>query len=347
MTKWREILIKPKQSLLSTIETIDRSILQIALVVDENNLLLGTVTDGDIRRALLKGLSMTEPIDLVMNRSPYSVLPDYDKEELKITMTARHFRQVPVLTEDREVIDLVVIDDLLKGGLKHENWVVLMAGGLGTRLHPITENLPKPLVKIDGKPILESILERFVSQGFSRFFISVNYKAELIKEYFGDGEAWNVDISYIDENEPLGTAGSIGLIKEEPDIPIIVMNGDLMTDINFSKMLDFHHEHGAMGTMGVREYDFQVQFGVIELAEGRLLSINEKPVHKFLVNAGIYVLEPSAVADISTEQKIDMTTLFNKWASAGRNCVAFPVHEYWLDVGRLEDLEIAKRNARN
>jgi len=221
-----------------------------------------------------------------------------------------------------------------------------MAGGLGKRLRPLTENIPKPLIEVGGKPILETILEKFVDQGFQRFYISVNYKRDLIKDHFGSGKKWDVEIRYLDENEALGTAGALSLIPETPDKPIIVMNGDLMTDVDFGMMMDFHDDHRAMGTMGVRKYDFQVQFGVVQIENGSISSVNEKPVQKFLVNAGIYVLAPETLKDIPKGQQIDMPTLFNNWTISGKTCAAFPIHEYWLDVGRVEDLEIAEQKAK-
>lgn len=347
MTHWREAVITPDQSLLSTIENINRSVLQIALVVGDDGRLLGTVTDGDIRRAILKGVGMDQPVETVMNRTPFYVSPGYNQDELKATMTARRYHQVPVIDNDRHIVDLVVIDDLIKGGSRHDNWVVLMAGGLGTRLRPLTNITPKPLVEIGGKPLLESILENLVAQGFERFYIAVNYKGSMIKEHFGDGDNWGVEIRYLDEKEALGTAGALSLIEEAVDKPMIVMNADLMTDVNFSKMLDFHSEHASMGTMGVREYDFQVQFGVVEIKDGTISSINEKPIHRFLVNGGIYVLQPEAIRSIPKNTPVDMPALFESWIAEGKTCAAFPIHEYWLDVGRIEDLKRAEERSRN
>lgn len=348
MTQWREAIISPEQSLLSTIENIDRSVLQIALVLAEDGRLLGTVTDGDIRRAILKGVTMDQPVDTVMNQTPYCVEEGYDDVELKATMVARRKHQVPVIDKKGCVIDLVVLDDLFRSGnVKHENWVVLMAGGLGKRLRPLTENMPKPLVKVGGKPVLENIIVKFIQQGFYRFYISVNYKADQIKDHFGDGSGLNVEIRYLDEDMPLGTAGALSLIDDVSEHPFIVMNADLVTEVDFSKMLDFHNQQGAIGTMGVREYDFQVEFGVVEIENSNISAINEKPVHKFLVNAGIYVLESETLENIPKGKRIDMPTLFNEWATEGKNCTAFPIHEHWLDIGRIEDLERAQQKAKD
>jgi NDP-sugar pyrophosphorylase family protein len=290
---------------------------------------------------------MDQPIEFVMNKTPFCVAPGYDLDELRATMTARCFHQVPVIDEDQRIVDLVVIDDLLKQGAKHDNWVVLMAGGLGKRLLPLTKTMPKPLVKVGGKPVLENILEELVNQGFQHFYISVNYMGDQIKSHFGDGNDWGVEILYLDEDQALGTAGALSLIDEIPDQPMIVMNADLVTEVNFSKMLEFHQQNGAICTMGVREYDFQVQFGVVEIENGVISSINEKPVHRFLVNGGIYVLEPEVIKSISKGTSLDMPMLFDRWITEGKKCSAFPIHEFWLDIGHIDDLHRAEEKFKS
>tara|TARA_B100000965_G_scaffold405785_1_gene441265 strand:+ start:1623 stop:2678 length:1056 start_codon:yes stop_codon:yes gene_type:complete len=345
MKDWKEAIVHEDDSVLDAIKSIERGVRQIALVLDDGGRLIGSVTDGDIRRAILKGVSLDQSVTLVMNRSPFSLPQSYDTQETKSAMQARRLHQVPIVDEDGRVIDLIVMADLIKEARVKENWVVLMAGGLGKRLHPLTEQTPKPLIEVGGKPLLESILERFVNQGFERFYISINYKGEQIRDHFGTGQQWGVDIRYLEEDRPLGTAGALSLIPEPPTMPLIVMNGDLITDIDFNRALDFHAEQGAIGTMGVRAYDFKVDFGVIEIDDKGISSISEKPVHKFLVNAGIYVLQPAALNEIPTDTAIDMPGLFEKWLAENKKCAAFPIHEYWLDVGRLEDLERAQKDA--
>ncbi|UTW51613.1 nucleotidyltransferase family protein [bacterium SCSIO 12827] len=346
MGNWRDAIIRPHDTILAAIESIERGVRQIALVLDDDERLIGSVTDGDIRRAILKGMTLEQPVVHAMNSAPFRVDRDHDKSALKATMLARRLHQVPVTDSDGHVIDLIIIDDLVKSGQARENWVVLMAGGLGRRLHPLTENTPKPLIEVGGKPLLEGIVENFVSQGFSRFYISINYKGDQIRNHFGDGGKWNSEIRYLSENIPMGTAGALSLIDPPPETPLIVMNGDLLTEIDFNRALEFHDEQGATGTMGVRSYDFQVDFGVVDIDNGRISAINEKPVHKFFVNAGIYVLDPSALADIPRDTATDMPALFESWMAAGKNCAAFPIHEYWLDVGRIEDLERAREQKK-
>lgn len=346
MRNWRDAVVSRDDSVLKAIESIERGELQIALVLDADGRLAGSVTDGDIRRAILRGMTLDQPVSDVMNTSPFCVAANHDRKDLKETMRARRFHQVPVVDTEGRVIDLLVMDDLVSNRKGRGNWVVLMAGGLGKRLHPLTETTPKPLVDVGGRPLLETIIEKFVSQGFSSFLLAVNYKREQIKAHFGDGERWGIDIRYIEEQEARGTAGALSLIDTPMDLPLVVMNADLVTEVDFTKMIDFHEQQGALATMGVRKYDFQVQFGVVEVEDTRVLAINEKPVHKFLVNAGIYVLEPEALAEIPNDTAVDMPALFEKWLDAGRTCSAFPIHEYWLDIGRIEDLERADARAR-
>ena len=346
MRNWKDAVVRYGDSILTAIESIERGVLQITLVLDNDGRLAGAVTDGDIRRAILQGTPLDQPVETVMNKTPYSITPGFDPEEVKATMLARHLHQVPVVDEDGRIIDLIILDDFIKGGQTRNNWVVLMAGGLGRRLLPLTETTPKPLIEVGGKPLLETIVEKFVNQGFKRFYMSINYMGDQIRDHFGHGEKWDAEIRYLAEDRPLGTAGALGLIEEMPDEPIIVMNADLLTDIDFKNILNFHEEHVAKGTMAVRAYEFKVDFGVVEIENNRISAINEKPVHKFMVNAGIYVLAPAALAEIPKDTPLDMPNLFETWLQTGETCVAFPVHEYWLDVGRIEDLERAQRETR-
>ena len=346
MGNWRDAIVRPHDTILAAIESIERGVLQIALVLDDDGRLIGSVTDGDVRRAILKGVTLDQPVERAMNGAPFSVPLNYDKDDLKATMLARRLHQVPVIDGSQRVTDLVVIDDLVKGGRTRDNWVVLMAGGLGKRLHPLTETTPKPLIDVGGKPLLESIVEKFVNQGFRHFYLSINYKGEQIRNHFGDGGKWESVIRYLEEDMPMGTAGALSLIKDVPDTPLIVMNGDLVTEIDFNSALELHIEQDVIGTMGVRTYDFRVDFGVVDIDDGRIKAINEKPVHKFFVNAGIYVLEPDALPEIPRGRAIDMPQVFESWMADGRDCAAFPIHEYWLDVGRIEDLQKAQHEAK-
>ena len=341
MKTWRDTLIPPTATIHQAIKTIDNCSMQIALVVDADGRLLGTVTDGDVRRAILRGKDMDAPVDGVMRKEPHVARATDPKELLLERMAAEFVRQFPLLDDAGRVVGLAYIDDLMSPAGERDNWVVIMAGGLGKRLRPLTEDTPKPLLPVGNKPLLETILESFIQYDFRRFFISVNYKAEMIKDHFGDGRRWNATIRYIEEDRPLGTAGALRLIGESPDAPMIVMNGDLLTRVNFQHLLEYHGEQDAKATMCVRQYDLQVPFGVVEIEDNRITGIDEKPVHSFFVNAGIYVLDPDLIDRIPAGSPYDMTTLFEGIVEAGHKTAVFPIHEYWLDVGRIDELNRA------
>ncbi|MGN7469343.1 nucleotidyltransferase family protein [Brevibacillus sp. SAFN-007a] len=341
MVNWREMLVLPKTPIITTLEIIDKNARQIALVADEEERLLGTVTDGDIRRGLLKGLALTDPISMVMNPSPI-VASSYDtRDHILSVMKIKQVHQIPVVNEHGRIVRVEILDDLLHPKMK-ENWVVLMAGGLGTRLYPLTHDCPKPLLKVGDKPILETILQSFIDQGFHRFYLSVKYKAEMIQQHFGDGSKWGVTIRYLEEQESLGTAGALSLLPEKPSDPFFVMNGDLLTKVNFEQLLDFHKTYQAQATMCVREYDHQVPYGVVRLDKHRLVSIEEKPTQRYFVNAGIYVLDPAVLDYIPQRQFFDMPSLFEYvMKDQQQQAIAFPIREYWLDIGRMADFEKA------
>lgn len=340
MNRWRDVLISPATNILKAIELIDVSSLQIALVVNEDGRLLGTVTDGDVRRGILKGVPLDHAVQRVMCARPSVVGVDESRECVLEMMTKKQLRQIPVVDRRGRVVGLEVWDDLV-AVRKRDNHVVLMAGGLGSRLGPLTKDCPKPLLKVGNKPVLETILESYRDHGFHQFHISINYRGEMVKEYFGDGSRWDVKIHYIQETKRLGTAGALGLLPGVPELPLVVMNADLLTKINYGQLLDFHHEHRSTATMCVREYDFQVPYGVVKIDRNQLVGIEEKPVHKFFISAGIYVLEPIALAKIPRNEYLDMPTLFERLIADGATTSAFPIREYWLDIGRIDDYERA------
>ena len=335
MSKWTDILVGPGDSIRETIRRIDGSSLQIALVVDAGRRLLGTVTDGDVRRGILQGVSLEEPATRIMNPKPTVAREGDDRDSMLAAMRARQIHQIPVVDAENRVVGLEVLDSLL--GAKRENVVVLMAGGRGVRLRPLTDETPKPLLQVGAKPILETILESLIEQGFGRFYLAVNYLAERFEQHFGDGSRWGVDIRYLRESKPLGTAGALSLLPERPNSPLLVMNADLVTRIGFGHLVDFHLAHKAEATMGVREYDYQVPFGVVHMQDERIVEVREKPTQRFFVNAGIYVFDPSALDVVPSGQRFDMPDLFNALAKQGRHTTVFPIREYWLDVGRHDD----------
>lgn len=341
MKDWKKVLVSPGTSIRETIRVIDQGAVKIALVVDQGNRLVGTVSDGDVRRGILKGCGLENAVQQIMNAAPLAVGQFDCREKILSLMRQKQVYQIPLIDDEGVLVGLEVIDSILNAGCR-ENWVVLMAGGLGTRLKQLTADTPKPLLKVGDKPILETILDNFIEHRFTRFFISVNYKSEMIEEYFGDGSRWGVQIEYLREGKKLGTAGALGLLPERPAAPLLVMNGDLLTKVNFQHLLSFHAEHGSSATMCVREYDFQVPYGVVTLDEHRIQSIVEKPIQRFFVNAGIYVIAPDILGMIPRDTYLDMPSLFDKLLNQEKETAVFPIREYWLDIGRIDDFERAQ-----
>lgn len=342
MKMWESILISSSKTILETMKIIDESSLQFAAVVNEGNCLLGTVTDGDIRRGILSGIALDSEIKLVMNVSPLIAIAGKSLKDYQGFMEEKKLKQLPIVTVDNQIHEILFLDHI-SHVTKKNNTVVLMVGGLGTRLYPLTEHSPKPMLKVGGKPILETIIESFKSFGFTNFILSVNYKKEIIKDYFQDGSKFGVKIEYIEETKRMGTAGALSLIKEKLTETFFVMNGDLLTKINYEQLLDFHEKKNSQATMCVREYEYQIPYGVIEIDNHRLLNIEEKPVHKEFVNAGIYTLEPDVLQYIPSNESFDMPNLFRKIIEMNnQNVAVFPVREYWLDIGRIDDYEKAK-----
>jgi len=340
MKKWKKVLIYPEMAIIKAIEILDKSNMQIVLVVDQRNFLLGTVTDGDIRRGILRGISLSASVDQVMNCHP-TVAKRADSSESRFRiMKSKQLHHIPIVDADGCVTGIETLDDLILTS-EMDNLVVLMAGGLGTRLRPLTDHCPKPLLKVGGKPILETIVESFVEQGFHNFCFSVNYMASSIEEYFGNGAKWGAEIRYIREDSVLGTAGALGLLPERTNLPVIVMNSDLLTKVDFRHLLKFHNEQKAKATMCVREYVYQIPYGVVTLDEQRVASIEEKPVQRHLVSAGINILDPEVVDLIQQNVYLDMPTLFRNLIQQGYETTVFPIREYWLDIGRLEDYDRA------
>ena len=341
MKDWKKVLVTPETTIRDTIKIIDEGALQIALVVDENNHLLGTVTDGDVRRSILRSVLIEEPVHLIMNANPVVASDKSSRSEIMTLMRKKTLHQIPIVDAGGKVMGLLSFESLIRP-FSRDNWVVIMAGGEGVRLRPMTEYSPKPMLKVGGKPIIETIIENFIEFGFRRFFFAVNYKAEIIEDYFGDGSDWNVQIEYLREEAKLGTAGALSLLPEKPNAPIVVMNGDVLSRINFEQLMNFHQEHHAAATMCVREYDLQVPYGVAEVDSYRLIALEEKPVQRFFINGGIYVLNPEVLAHIQPNSYCDMPTVFNNLIAEKAETVVFPVREYWLDLGRMEDFARAQ-----
>lgn len=341
MKDWEQTLIAPEASLHDVIQQLNDTAMQICLVVDKDRILHGTVTDGDIRRGLLRGLDLNTNVTEVMNTSPQCIAPSCPRNEILEKMNTLSLHHLPMVEMSGRVIGLELFDDLVQKPSKRPNWVLLLAGGQGSRLRPLTEDRPKPMLNVGGKPILETILDSFRVYGFQRFYISINYLGEQIREYFGDGRAWGVEIRYLEESEPRGTAGPLSLIPETLEDPLVVMNGDLLTRVNYEQLLAYHEEHDQAITMCVRDYEFQVPYGVVRVEEHCMADIIEKPVHSFFVNAGIYVVAPSIVSHVPKEGVFDMPMLLRDVKQRNEQVSVFPIREYWLDIGRMEEFEKA------
>ncbi|MEH6469996.1 MAG: nucleotidyltransferase family protein [Halopseudomonas sp.] len=340
---WHKALVTPATSIQETIKVIDKEALRIALVVDEQQQLKGVVTDGDIRRALLQHIPLGNAVSEIMNPNPKSVSINDSKARILAAMERDKLLQIPIL-DGGVLVGLETLQHLLQR-TRYDNPVFLMAGGFGTRLKPLTDNCPKPLLKVGGKAILETILESFVEAGFHRFYISTHYMPEMIQSHFGDGSKWNVTIEYVHEEEPLGTGGALGLLPDNiPQLPLIMMNGDVLTKVDFEQLLDYHLKQKSLATMCVQEYSYQVPYGVIQGRGNQILSMEEKPVHKFFVNAGIYVIDPILIQSVPENQRIDMPTLLEQQIAAEKSVTMFPLHEYWLDIGKMPDFEQAQHD---
>lgn len=341
MKDWKKTLVPPSATVRDTIRSISDGLLQIALVVDDVGRLVGTVTDGDIRSAILRGVPLEAEVSAVMHRQPIVAKPGDAREAILASLKLHQIHHMPIVDAGGRLVGLETIDGLLKP-TPRDNVVVLMAGGLGTRLRPLTDEQPKPMLHVGNRPILERIILSFVEHGFSRFLVAVNYKADVVMDHFGDGARWGVSIGYLREKRRLGTAGALGLIDEAPRETFLVMNADLLTQVNFAALLEYHARLRAAATMCVREYDYQVPFGVVTLDEHRLVAIEEKPVKKCFVNAGIYAFEPQVLELVPRGVPCDMPQLFERLLQRRREVAAFPVREYWLDIGRFDDYQRAE-----
>lgn len=339
MKNWRKLVVSEQQTLLETMRLIDETSLQFAIVLNEAGILLGTVTDGDIRRGILRGEGLDVAISTIMNTTPFVALQGQPISTYKQLMKEKKLKQLPIVDGQNKVFDVLFIDAMETYSNKNE--VILMLGGLGTRLRPLTENIPKPMLKVGNKPIVETIVDGFKQYGYVNFTFCVNYKKEVIQSYFQQGSAFGIHINYVEEQKRMGTAGALSLLTQRPTEPFFVMNGDLLTQVNFDQLMQFHIEQDAVATMCVREYEYQIPYGVIETNGTQLVGIKEKPIHRSFVNAGIYVLSPKIFEYIPNDEFYDMPTLFEKLIEEQLKTAVFPIHEYWLDIGQMDDFQRA------
>jgi len=348
MASFNDILVKKNSTIIDVIKIIDSGTKQVALVVDENMKLLGTINDGDIRRAILNKLSLDSSIENVYIKNPMVANINETKEALLNLCSVKKIKHIPLIDEKGLLVGLSTLDELVQKNSK-KNRVILMVGGLGERLKPLTNETPKPMLNVGGKPILQTIVERFVSYGFTNITMCTGHKSNVVKDFFEDGAKFGAKVDYIFETKRMGTAGALSLLasKIEVDDPFFVMNGDLLTNVNFENLLDFHLNNDAAATMCVKEYDYKVPYGVISLNDINITSIQEKPVHNFFVNAGIYILNPNCIELIPKNQFFDMTSLFDKVIRKKYKAISFPIREYWLDIGRHSEFQEANTNYKN
>lgn len=337
------IIIAPTASIREALEILDKGAQKIVLVCDANRKLLGTISDGDVRRGILKNISFEASVEKIYCKNPTVARIDEGREEIIQKSIKGKFYQIPIVDQQGIIVGLEELENLIRKR-KQPNKVVLMAGGLGTRLHPLTENLPKPMVKVGGRPILESIISSFSKYGFEDFILCLNFKSEMIKDYFGDGSSFGVNIEYFVEKERLGTAGALSQIKNKLSDSFFVMNGDVLTTVNFEHLKEFHHKGSNKATLCVRKIEYQIPYGVVAIENDVIKDITEKPNQSYFVNAGIYMLEQSVLEHVPSDTYFDMPELFRILIKKGDSVGSFPLREYWLDVGRSQDLDKANKD---
>jgi len=340
MKNIENIKLRQNATIKEALGIIDSGAMQIALVVDDNDKLLGTLTDGDIRRGILRGLDLDSSIETIVFKEPAIAKISSTKEEILKIALSKKLHQIPIVDDNGIVLDLKEIEELVEPKIKTSR-VILMVGGLGTRLRPLTQDTPKPMLKVGNKPILQTIVERFAEYGFVNITMCVNFNASIIRDYFSDGKEFGVNIDYVLEEKRMGTAGALSLLKERPSEPFFVMNGDLLTNVNFEHIFNYHMINKATATMCVREYDYEVPYGVVKMNDNKITAIAEKPVQKFFVSAGIYMLSPEILDLIPKNEFYDMPALFEKLIKLSKNVISFPIREYWLDIGRMEEYQRA------
>ena len=327
-------------TMADAVSNLEKTHLKIVLIVTDSQVLKGSISDGDIRRGLIKGLNKSSPITGIINRNVLVVPPDIDRDLVLQLMVVNKIQQIPVVDEQYRVVGLHLWDDIAKP-ISRPNLMVIMAGGMGTRLHPDTEECPKPLLPIAGRPMLEHIIEHAKQEGFNNFVLAVHYLGHMIEEYFGSGERFGVKIDYLHEASPMGTAGALSLLNPLPDYPFVVSNGDVITDIHYGGLLDFHTRQAASATMAVRLYEWQHPFGVVQTKGVEIIGFEEKPIDRNHINAGVYALDPSALNVLTANAHCNMPTLFDRLQADDQRTVAYPMHESWIDVGRPDDLQLA------
>jgi len=334
-------VVDERATIFEAMRAINDNWREVVFVQNHSGRIVGLITDGDIRRGLLRGLKFEAKVGEVMSRDFISVRRQIDRNGVMDVMKARHIRHVPVLDEEGRLIGVHFLRDLV-GTKEKPNWAVIMAGGKGTRLRPLTQNCPKPMIQVAGRPILERLVYQLVGYGIRNIFISINYLGNMIEEHFGDGKNFGCSIHYLREGKELGSGGALSLLPERPEHPTLVMNGDLVTQINFNQMLDYHDSEGCSATMAVREHVVEIPFGVADIKHRRLIDMREKPVITNLINAGIYVFNPEVIDLIPADEFFPATDIFPMCHEKGMSVAVYPISDEWLDVGRKSELDKAR-----
>lgn len=336
---WRDTLVPSDSTIRQAIDSLEASCLKIVILVESGgDRLVGTLSDGDIRRAVLSGRDLDSKAEDIMTVTPLIASLNDAEAAVSQKMRANKIQQVPICDE-AGVVSGIYTWEVFEPVGQRDNSILLMAGGLGTRLLPHTKNCPKPMLEVGGRPILQRIIESAVEEGFSQIYLSVHYLADVIEDYFQDGESFGVRIKYLKEESALGTAGCLSLIEESLSSPLVVANGDVLTEVKFSELLKYHNEHKADATMTVRPHHIKNEFGVVHTSGIEIESFEEKPVYRCQINAGLYVLNPNVFKYLEKNQFCDMPDLFERIRRDGCRTIAYPLHESWVDVGRLEDLK--------
>lgn len=335
MYKIDEIKINQNASIKEALKVIDKGAIKVAVVLSDDGLLLGMLNDGDIRRALLKGMSLDDSIAGIINKHPVVANINDTKERILELANEKKLHQIPIISNGK-LIGIQDIREFLAPKNK-PNKVILMVGGLGTRLRPLTNDVPKPMLDVGNKPILHTIVENFAKYGYTDIIMCVNYKSEIIKEYFGNGDKFGVKIEYVLESQRMGTAGALSLLQKRPKDDFFVMNGDLLTNVNFEYLHEYHKDSNALASICIRKYEMQVPYGVVNVRANKVTSIEEKPTQSFFVSAGIYMFSPIVLDFIPKGVFYDMPTLFSELLKHDFPIHPFPIREYWLDIGRMDE----------
>ena len=333
-------LVSPRDTIQEIMRRLNTAAMEIVLVVNDKGALVGTITDGDIRRGMLAGIDADQPVSLIMSRNPVTVPLGTSHQDMLNIMRQKSIRHLPIVDNEQRPVRLermeFIVDDLTTG-----QGAIVMAGGQGQRLRPLTENTPKPLLPVAGRPILDRILDGLRDSGIEDVVLSVNYLGDRIRDHVGDGSAHALNVNYVAEQQRLGTAGALSLLRPRPKQPFLVMNGDLLTGVHYDKLLQFQREHDHTLVMCVRRQQTQIQYGVVDIRDGCVTGVREKPTVEHFINAGIYVLKPSCIDLIPQTRYFDMTDLVEAVLTHGGTVGAFPIYEYWRDIGRPEDLQAA------